>query len=96
MSEIPTGSHGPRRYEIRLKGHLESRWTSWFDGLDLTAQTDGTTLIDGVVVDQAALHGLLRKLRDVGLPLISVNQIPAANPIARPDAHEDPNRTELP
>jgi hypothetical protein len=61
------------RYEIRLKGHLDSRWATWFDGLTLTNDSDGTTRIEGPVVDQAALHGLLRKLRDVGLPLLSVS-----------------------
>ena len=63
------------RYEIRLKGHLDSRWATWFDGLTLTNHSDGTTRIEGPVVDQAALHGLLRKLRDVGLPLLSVTQL---------------------
>ncbi len=63
------------RYEIRLKGHLDSRWAAWFDGLSLTNENDGTTLIHGRVVDQAALHGLLQKVRDVGLPLISVTQV---------------------
>jgi hypothetical protein len=63
------------RYEIRLKGHLASRWAAWFDGLSLTHESDGTTLIHGLVVDQAALHGLIQKVRDVGLPLISVAQI---------------------
>jgi hypothetical protein len=60
------------RYEIRLKGHLDSRWAAWFDGLSLTHQSDGTTVIHGPVADQAALHGLLQKVRDVGLPLVSV------------------------
>jgi hypothetical protein len=61
-------------YEIRLKGHLDSRWAAWFDGLRLTHESDGTTVIHGSVVDQAALHGLLSKVRDLGLPLIAVNQ----------------------
>jgi hypothetical protein len=60
------------RYEIRLKGHLDNRWAAWFDGLTLTHQTDGTTVIHGPVADQAALHGLLQKVRDTGLPLVSV------------------------
>jgi hypothetical protein len=59
-------------YEIRLKGHLDARWAAWFDGLSLTHQGDGTTVIHGQVADQAALHGLLQKVRDVGLPLVSV------------------------
>ncbi|MFZ0158477.1 MAG: hypothetical protein WAL50_05555 [Kineosporiaceae bacterium] len=60
------------RCEIRLKGHLDSRWTAWFDGLTLTHESDGTTVLDGPVVDQAALYGLLHKVRDLGLPLVSV------------------------
>ncbi len=60
------------QYEIRIKGHLEHRWAAWFDGLSLTALHDGTTVISGPVVDQAALHGVLHKLRDVGIPLISL------------------------
>ena len=76
MSEMSTGPHNtPGRYEIRLKGHLDSRWAAWFDGLTLTNESDGTTIIYGPVADQAALHGLLQKMRDVGLPLISVNYV---------------------
>ena len=68
MSEMPTGpQHHPGRYEIRLKGHLDSRWAAWFDGLSLTNENDGTTIIHGPVADQAALHGLLQKVRDIGL-----------------------------
>jgi hypothetical protein len=65
----------PRQYEIRLKGHLGARWSAWFDGLSLTQESDGTTVIRGSVIDQAALHGLLNKVRDLGLPLIAVTQI---------------------
>ena len=61
-------------YEIRLKGHLNARWADWFDGLTLTQESDGTTVLSGSVVDQAALHGLLGKVRDLGLPLIAVIQ----------------------
>lgn len=60
------------RYEICLKGHLAARWAPWFDGLSVTHERDGTTLLTGPVADQAALHGLLHKVRDLGLPLISV------------------------
>jgi hypothetical protein len=67
--------HHPRRYEIRLEGHLDSRWAARFDGMTLTTTGDGTTVLEGPVVDQAALHGLLRTLYDVGLPLLSVNQV---------------------
>lgn len=62
------------RYEIRLKGHLASRWSTWFDGLTVTNDRDGITVISGNVPDQSALHGLLQKVRDVGLPLLSVTR----------------------
>jgi len=62
-------------YEIRLQGRLDRRWSVWFDGLTLTAAADGTTSLRGPVVDQAALHGLLQRLRDLGLPLVSVTQV---------------------
>lgn len=62
-------------YEIRLKGHLDVRWTDWFEGLNLTHESDGTTFLTVQVVDQPALHGLLRKIRDLGLPLVSVIQV---------------------
>ena len=83
MSDISTGPHNnPGRYEIRLKGHLDSRWSAWFDGLSLSNENDGTTVISGPVVDQAALHGLLQKVRDLGLPLVSVTQVQAGQPDA--------------
>jgi hypothetical protein len=63
------------QYEIRVDGHLGTRWTAWFDGLAVTSERDGTTVLRGSVVDQAALHGLLQKLRDVGIPLISLTQV---------------------
>jgi hypothetical protein len=62
-------------YEIRLKGHLDTRWADWFDGLALTQESDGTTVLSGSVIDQAALHGLLGKVRDLGLPLIAVRRM---------------------
>jgi hypothetical protein len=68
------------RYEIRLKGRLESRWAAWFDGLSLTNESDGTTIIHGPVADQAALHGLLQKVRDLGLALVSVTQVESDQP----------------
>ncbi len=72
-TQASTGDYpGAGQYEIRLKGHLASRWSAWFDGLTLTRESDGHTLIEGPVVDQAALHGLLQKVRDTGLPLVSV------------------------
>jgi hypothetical protein len=76
MSEMASSDqHQPGRYEIRLKGHLASRWAAWFDGLSLSLNNDGTTTIHGFVADQAALHGLLQKVRDIGVPLISVTQV---------------------
>ena len=81
MSDIPAGHRdNPGRYEIRLKGHLDTRWAAWFDGLTLTRDSDGTTIIHGPVADQAALHGLLQKTRDLGLPLISVNYVEPGHP----------------
>jgi hypothetical protein len=64
--------HAPERYEIRLKGHLDDRWADWFAEMHITHASDGTTILTGPVADQAALHGLLRKVRDLGMPLISV------------------------
>ena len=78
MSRTPAPDDSGReaaRYEIRLQGHLDGRWGAWFDGLTLTQQSDGTTLIRGQVVDQAALHGLLQRVRDLGLPLVSVTPV---------------------
>ena len=67
-------NHDSAWYEIRLQGRLDPRWASWFEGMTLTDRTDGTTVIDGLVADQAALHGLLQRLRDLGLPLLSVDR----------------------
>ena len=65
----------PRVYQIKLKGHLVSQWTEWFEGLTITREADGNTLLTGPVIDQAALHGLLKKVRDLGMPLLSVNSV---------------------
>ena len=71
----PTTDPGqPMIYQIRIKGHLDRRWTDWFGGMTITLEENGYTLLTGPVVDQAALHGLLRKVRDLGLPLISVTR----------------------
>jgi hypothetical protein len=67
-------NHDSAWYEIRLQGRLDPRWASWFEGMTLTDRTDGTTVIHGLVADQAALHGLLQRLRDLGLPLLSVDR----------------------
>ena len=62
-------------YQIRLKGHLSHKWTEWFEGLTITLEEDGNTLLAGPVVDQSALFGLLKKVRDLGMPLVSVNRV---------------------
>jgi hypothetical protein len=67
--------HDSAWYEIRLQGRLDPRWASWFDGMTLTNRSDGTTVVHGLVADQAALHGLLQRLRDLGLPLLSVDRV---------------------
>src|SRR5437879_13394806 len=72
-SEIDPGQ--PMVYQIRIKGHLGRQWTDWFEGLTLTVLDNGETLLTGPVVDQAALHGLLRKVRDLGMPLLSVIRV---------------------
>ncbi len=78
----PAAEHDPvAYYEIRVKGRISPRWSAWFDGLTVeTDAADGSTAIRGPVVDQAALHGLLQKLRDVGIPLLSLTQIPPLTP----------------
>ena len=75
--------HEAGHSEIRLKGHLDARWADWFGGLSLTHESDGTTVLRGPVADQAALHGLLSKVRDLGLPLVSVT-------------HSEPKRAGVP
>ncbi len=69
-------------YQIRLQGHLGPNWVSWFDGLTITLGENGETLLTGQVVDQAALYGVLRKVRDLGLPLLSVNPVESSQPAA--------------
>ncbi len=78
MSDEPTYNENHNQhsyYEIRLKGHLGSQWTDWFEGLTITLEANGETLLTGPVADQAALYGLLKKVRDLGLPMLSVNRI---------------------
>ena len=78
MSETGTSikdDYGPGRYELRLKGHLEQRWVDWLDGLAITHEGNGTTNLSGPLADQAALHGVLNRIRDLGLPIISVQRV---------------------
>jgi hypothetical protein len=74
MTKFQNGSER-KIYEIMLKGHLNESWAEWFEGFTFTHRPDGTTTLTGEVEDQAALHGVLKKVRDLGLPLLSVNQI---------------------
>ena len=70
----PTPTH-PTSYEIRVAGHLPPEWGEWFEGLTITLEEDGDTLLTGPVLDQAALHGLLKKVRDLGLSLVSISPV---------------------
>ncbi len=73
MIDKPTSN--AQYYEIRLKGHLEARWANWFNGLTITLEEDGNTIMHGPVADQAALHGLLKKVRDLGMTLLLVKSV---------------------
>jgi hypothetical protein len=78
MSEVHAPTNHPSdagNYEIRLQGRLDARWATWFDNLSLTNESDGTTVLYGHVADQAALHGLLQKVRDLGLPSLTVTHV---------------------
>lgn len=88
MSERPVSNERPAEagiYEIRIRGHLALRWAEWFEGLSFKHESDGTTLLAGPVADQAALHGLLKRVRDLGLPLVSVIEV-KPEPKDKPDA----------
>ena len=83
-----TGPAWPSIYQIRIEGHLGPAWTDWFAGLSIALEDNGDTLLTGAVVDQAALHGLLKKVRDLGVPLVSVNRLepgPAPQPTDKGD-----------
>jgi len=92
MSDQISGLPDNGPYKIRIQGHLGAQWSPWFDGLSLTNEPDGTTLICGPVADQSALHGLLQKVRDLGLPLVSVTQVDADQTTAPHVAHTHPQR----
>jgi hypothetical protein len=77
-------------YEVRIDGRLGPRWSAWLDGMDIAREADGTTVLRGTVVDQAALHGLLSRLRDIGLPLISVTRVEPAPPPETADHPDHP------
>lgn len=74
QQSLGTDPDEPIIYEIRIQGHLSTQWTAWFEDFTITLEDNGETLLTGVVVDQAALHSLLRQIRDLGMPLISVNR----------------------
>ncbi len=97
MSETDASNeehHEPGFYEIRIKGHLDNRWADWFEGLTITLEENGETLLTGPVTDQAALHGLLRKVRDLGLPLVSVMHVePEQANGPQPNAATDHNHS---
>ena len=84
---VSTEDTAIQEYEIRVSGHLGTRWAAWFDGMELDDEDDGTTVIRGPVVDQAALHGLLQRLRDLGICLLSLTRLdPASHTRTEPGA----------
>ena len=96
--QSPANDAGPRssadhtaipQYEIRVKGHLGPHWATWFDGLSLVDEDDGVTVIRGELADQAALHGVLHKLRDIGIPLVSLTQLPTDAPTTPQASHSN-------
>ncbi len=93
-ASVQADENGPANYEIHVAGHLDDRWASWFDALTLRAEGDGTTVLHGPVVDQAALHGVLQRLRDLGVPLLSVTRDqprPPAHPTTSPGSDPEGN-----
>jgi hypothetical protein len=84
-------------YQIRLTGRLDAHWAAWFDGLTVSQEADGTTVISGPIADQAALHGVLQRIRDLGLPLVSVNRLgPGAPDTTGFEADQNPITKETP
>lgn len=90
MSTVPTGHTRAEPYEIRVQGRLDPRWATWFDGCTVSAEPGGITVIAGAVADQAALHGLLQALRDLGLPLVSVTPGTTVPRVSTASTQEDP------
>lgn len=84
----PLFAHRPRQYQIRVGGRLSPGWSEWFDGLAITATENDETLITGWVADQSALQGLLKKVRDLGLPLLSVNPVEPIAPDTGATTHD--------
>ncbi len=87
--DAATDSHAPQLYQIRLRGHLSEQWADWFGGLTVELTDGGETLLTGPVADQAALHGLLKKIRDLGMPLISVIGVATAQTDQLFEPHEE-------
>lgn len=83
---------GAEYYRIRIKGHLAAHWAEWFDGMTIARLDSGETLIEGSVVDQAALYGMLNHIRDLGLPLLAVDRVETS---AEPTARADPSASTL-
>ena len=94
MSTDPADNE-PGLYDIHLKGHLDDRWAEWFDGLTLTREDNGNTRLTGLIVDQAALHGVLRKVRDLGLPLIAVIRRSRSGEPQQPDQSTDAPQSQI-
>ena len=90
----PPYAHRPRQYQIRVGGRLSPGWSEWFDGLAITATENDETLITGWVADQSALQGLLKKVRDLGLPLLSVNPVEPTAPDTSATAHDSSSPKE--
>jgi hypothetical protein len=82
-------------YQIRLKGHLGPQWKEWFGGVTITLEDNGDTLLSGPVVDQAALHGLLKRVRDLGMPLISVSRVDAGHADASDETYQYRSKKEI-
>lgn len=90
-----TDATHPMDYQIRLKGHLGPQWREWFEGVTITLEDNGNTVLSGPVVDQAALHGLLKKVRDLGMPLISVSRVEAGHADASDETYQYRSQMEI-